>query len=147
MRTRWTVLLSCAAIVVLAGACVADNGQLPLEGQAPVVTSPTDGYVAGPSTLVVGKAPLGSLVVIQTFVFDTTDDGYIKMVPGHRHKVNPDGSFALLVATPRIAFGEKQRVVRYEIHVFTITRDGRKSPSAVIHAGQGPYTPVQPPSA
>ncbi len=118
----------------------AATGQTSTYGNTPQVTSPTNGEQVGPSTLVIGRAQPNSVVVIQTEVYDQLDGQFIKMVPGHRHAPKPDGSFELLIATPLVSFGEK-RPLRYEIHVFTVTRDGDKSPHAIITVQQRSPTP------
>ncbi len=118
----------------------AATGQTSAYGDMPQVASPSNGEQVGPSTLVIGRAQPNSVVVIQTEVYDQLDGQFIKMVPGHRHAPKPDGSFELLIATPLISFGEK-RPLRYEIHVFTVTRDGGKSPHAIITVQQRSPTP------
>ncbi len=118
----------------------AATGQTSTYGNMPQVTSPKNGEQVGPSTLVIGRAQPNSVVVIQTEVYDQLDGQFIKMVPGHRHAPKPDGSFELLIATPLVSFGEK-RPLRYEIHVFTVTRDGDKSPHAIITVQQRSPTP------
>lgn len=124
------------AAVASAETCPADT-PTPQPGEAPIVTSPVNGAQVGPSTMVVGKAIPGSLVIIQTKVFDTKEGvEYSRMVPGHRHRTNDDGSFALLVSTPR-AFFSSESTVRYEIHVFTATREGQ-SPHRIIKVTQKP---------
>ncbi|MFO7947305.1 MAG: hypothetical protein R6V19_10870 [Armatimonadota bacterium] len=108
----------------------------PARGEAPVVVSPTSGTIVGPATLVVGKAYPGSLVVIQTHVYDENHENeYYRIIPGHRHRTNPDGSFSLLVSTPRVFFGNRVKL-HYDIHVFTATKDGKESPHTVIPVQQ-----------
>ena len=145
MRTHSIVLATCIALAMLAAVCAAQTSQpttkLPAEGEAPVVKSPQKGDLIGPSTLVVGAAPLASLVVIQTQIYDTLDGSkYYRTIPGHRHKVNPDGTFALLISTPRAFFWE-QRPLRYEIHTYTVTADGKESPHAIVTVNPRPPTP------
>ena len=118
----------------------AATGQTSTYGNMPQVASPRNGEQVGPSTLVIGRAQPNSVVVIQTEVYEQLDGQFIKMVPGHRHAPKPDGSFELLIATPLVSFGEK-RPLRYEIHVFTVTRDGNKSPHAIITVEQRSPTP------
>ncbi len=120
----------------------AATGQTSGYGGTPIITSPQNGDTVGPATMVVGTAQLqgDGVIVIQTQVYDQLNGDFIKMVPGHRHKLNPDGSFALLVATPLISFGVK-RPLRYEIHAFTATRDGDKSPHAIVTVEQPAPTP------
>jgi len=118
----------------------AATGQTSTYGNMPQVASPRNGEQVGPSTLVIGRAQPNSVVVIQTEVYDQLNGQFIKMVPGHRHAPNPDGSFELLISTPLVSFGEK-RPLRYEIHVFTVTRDGGKSPHAIITVQQRSPTP------
>jgi hypothetical protein len=108
---------------------------------APIVFAPMKGDLVGPATMVRGKAKPGSLVVIKSEVFDIVDNNpHPRMVPGHRHYVNPDGTFALLVATPRIFIG-LQLLVRYEIHVYTLKKDGTESKHVVIPVTQTAPTP------
>jgi hypothetical protein len=96
------------------------------------------GELVGPSTLIVGKAPYDSIVCIVTDVFDQrTGDPYWRLIPGHRHKVNPDGTFSLLVSTPRVYFGTIGPQ-RYEIHVFTVDAAGTESPHTIIPVTQDP---------
>ncbi len=145
MRTASVVILTCIAVTVLVAVAAAQTAEaptrVPAQGEAPIVKSPQDGDLVGPSTLVVGVAPLGSLVVIQTQIYDTLDDAkYYRMIPGHRHKVNPDGTFALLISTPRAFFWE-QRPLRYEIHTYTITADGEQSPHTITLVKPKPPTP------
>ncbi len=118
----------------------AATGQTSTYADIPQVISPTNGEQVGPSTLVIGTARPDAVVVIQTEVYDQLDGKFIKMVPGHRHAPEPDGSFELLIATPLVSFGEK-RPLRYEIHVFTVTRDGGKSPEAIVTVDQKAPTP------
>jgi len=96
----------------------------------------------GPATMVTGTAQIAGegVIVIQTEVYDQLNGDFIKMVPGHRHKLNPDGSFALLIATPLVSFGVK-RPLRYEIHAFTATSDGNKSAHAIVTVDQQQPTP------
>ena len=138
-------MLTCIAVAMSVAVCAAETSEpvtkLPAAGEAPIVKSPQKGDIIGPSTLVVGVAPLGSLVVIQTQIYDTLDDAkYYRMIPGHRHRVNPDGTFALLIATPRAFFWE-QRPLRYEIHTYTVTADGKESPHAIVTVTPKPPTP------
>lgn len=139
MRTPYIIAVVCLSMVLvaaLASAATCSEGT-PKPGEAPIVTSPVNGAQVGPSTLVVGKAVPGSLVVIQTKVFDIKDGvEFSRMVPGHRHRTNDDGSFALLISTPR-AFFSSESSVRYEIHVFTATREGQ-SPHRIIKVTQKP---------
>lgn len=108
---------------------------------APIVFAPVKGDVVGPATMVRGKAKPGSLVVIKSKVFDIVDDNpHPRMVPGHRHYTNPDGTFALLIATPRIFIG-LHLLVRYEIHVFTLKKDGTESKHVIIPVTQAAPTP------
>lgn len=143
MRTHTIVVLVvfCAAVAlcVCGQAQTGDNATaLPALGAPPIVTSPSPNTQVGPATLVVGRAAHGSLIVIHTEIFDAEDGTqYYRPIPGHRHLVNPDGSFALLISTPRTFFWV-QRPVRYEIHVYAITPDGQKSPHTVIPVKQTP---------
>ncbi len=120
----------------------AATGQTSGYGGTPIITSPQNADLVGPATMVIGTARLqgDGVIVIQTQVYDQLNGEFIKMVPGHRHKLNPDGSFALLVATPLISFGVK-RPLRYEIHAFTATRDGDKSAHAIVTVEQPVPTP------
>ena len=121
----------------LAGAA---TGQVSTYGNVPVITSPQNGEMVGPSTLVEGMATPGAVVVLQTEVYEQIDGTFVKMVPGHRHVTNADGSFSLLIATPRVSFGQK-RPLRYEIHAFTVTQDGTKSQHAIVTVEQELPTP------
>ncbi len=113
----------------------------PPDPDAPIVFAPKKGDLVGPATMVRGKAKPGSLVVIKSEVFDIIDNNpHPRMVPGHRHYVNPDGTFALLIATPRIFIGLHLRV-RYEIHVFTLKKDRTESKHVIIPVTQKPPTP------
>lgn len=142
MMDRHAKVLCTILCLALSACALADEGHgetaLPAPGEAPIVNSPKPNSEVGPSTLVVGKAAHGSLIVIYTQVFDAEDDAqYSRPIPGHRHRVNPDGSFALLIATPR-TFLALQRPVRYEINVYAIAPDGTKSPHTVIPVKQAP---------
>lgn len=119
----------------------ATTGQRSTYSKIPVIHSPKNGEKVGPSTLVKGVAKPGSVVVIQTEVYDQTTGEFLKMVPGHRHKNNPDGSFSLLIATPLVSIGEQDTPLRYEIHVFTVTRDGGQSPEAIVTVDQEKNAP------
>lgn len=119
----------------------ATRGQQSTSSNIPVIKSPANGEKVGPSTLVVGVAEPGSVVVIQTEVYNQSTGEFIKMVPGHRHRTEPDGSFSLLVSTPLVTIGEKDTPLRYEIHVFTVTREGGKSPEAIVTVQQQENTP------
>lgn len=120
----------------------AATGQTSGYGGTPIITSPQNADAVGPATMVTGTAeiPGDGVIVIQTQVYDQLSGEFIKMVPGHRHRLKPDGSFALLIATPRISFGVKQPL-RYEIHAFTATRDGDKSAHAIVTVDQQSPTP------
>lgn len=121
----------------LSGAMTAaTTGQQTTDTKTPIIHAPKNGEKVGPSTLVEGVAEPESVVVIQTEVYDQSTGEFLKMVPGHRHAPEPDGSFSLLVSTPRVAIGEKDIPLRYEIHVFTVTRDGGKSPEAIVTVDQ-----------
>lgn len=119
----------------------ATTGQQTTYSKIPIINSPRNGDTVGPSTLVTGVAKPGSVVVIQTEVYNQSTGEFIKMVPGHRHATEPDGSFSLLIATPLVTIGEKDTPLRYEIHVFTVTRDGGKSPEAIVTVEQEKNTP------
>ena len=134
--TAYAMLALCAAMGAAQPSAAADR--VPARGEAPIVASPMAGELVGPSTLVVGKAPYGSVVCIVTDVYDQrTGLPYWRLIPGHRHRVNPDGTFALLVSTPRVFFGTIG-AQRYEIHVFTVDADGTESPHTVIPVTQDP---------
>lgn len=142
MRTRYVILTACVVAVIAGGACWAQPSaaadRVPAQGEAPIVTRPMAGELVGPSTLIVGKAPYGSVVCIVTDVFDQrTGLPYYRLIPGHRHKVNPDGTFSLLVSTPRVYFGTIGPQ-RYEIHVFTVDAAGNESGHTIIPVTQDP---------
>jgi hypothetical protein len=120
----------------------AATGQISGYGGTPIITSPQNADTVGPATMVTGTAQIAGegVIVIQTEVYDQLNGDFIKMVPGHRHKLNPDGSFALLIATPLVSFGVK-RPLRYEIHAFTATSDGNKSAHAIVTVDQQQPTP------
>lgn len=130
------VLSICIVCLIYCASGAAVGDDTPAKGSAPVVQSPKENAVVGPATLVVGKAHPGSLVVIQTHVYnEDRSDKYYRTIPGHRHRTNPDGSFALLIATPRVFFGDRINL-KYDIHVFTATKDGGESPHTVIPVQQ-----------
>lgn len=135
-RSKLVVVLVCFAVTAFAAISLAegntDSDGLPAPGAAPVVSSPKPNAEVGPSVLVVGKAAKGSLIVIYTQVYDLEDPTIkYRPVPGHRHYVNADGGFSLLVATPR-AFFTSKRQLRYEIHAYAIAPSGQQSPHTII---------------
>jgi heat shock protein HslJ len=101
------------------------------DAQAPAVMEPKNEDALGPSVLVVGKTNGKRLVVIITEVY--VGDELIGRVPGHRHWTEEDGNFKLLVATPRVTHAELADT-RYILHVYTLGRDGTKSPETTIVA-------------
>ena len=135
-RSTLVVVIACFAVtafsaISLADGSVASDG-LPAPGAAPVVSSPKPNAEVGPSVLVVGKAAKESLIVIYTQVYDLEDPTIkYRPIPGHRHYVNSNGGFSLLVATPRAFFSSK-RQLRYEIHVYAVTPSGQQSPHTII---------------
>ncbi len=110
-------------------------GQSSGYGEMPIVTSPRNGDTVGPSTMVTGKVSPGAFVVLHTEVYDEVTGEFVKKVPGHRHRADDSGNFALLIATPLVSFGEKH-ALRYEIHAFTARPDGWKSAHAIVTVHQ-----------
>ena len=115
----------------------AATGQFSAYGDVPIITSPQNGAQVGPATRVEGRASPDALVVIQTEVYDQTTGKFVKMVPGIRHRPEADGTFSLLVSTPKVSFGTKNPM-RYEIHVFTARADGFESQHAIVTVDQAP---------
>ncbi len=97
---------------------------------APVITSPRNGDVVGPSTVVTGHAKPGTLVIVWTAVYNAKTGQLIKKVPGLRHKTDENGQFSVRIATPRISFGEDVPL-RYEIHAQMADPTG-KSLEAIV---------------
>jgi hypothetical protein len=81
-----------------------------------IVTQPRNGDVVGASVDVVGSAQPGALVVIWTEVYKRQTGELVRSVPGIRHKTEPDGSFHVRIATPRVFLGEDVPLV-YKLHV------------------------------
>lgn len=118
--------------LAMAGAA---SGQASGYGEMPIITSPRNSDTVGPSTMVTGKVSPGAFVVLHTEVYDEVTGEFVKKVPGHRHRADDTGNFALLIATPLVSFGEKH-ALRYEIHAYTARPDGWKSAHAIVTVHQ-----------
>lgn len=98
---------------------------------APIITSPRNGEVVGPSTVVKGRARAGALVIVWTAVYNAKTGELMEKVPGHRHRADQNGEFALRISTPRVYLGQDVPL-RYEIHAQTMDEKGNKSLEAIV---------------
>lgn len=111
----------------------AASGQTAVATQGTVtITSPQDGDIAGPATEVIGHTDPEALVIIWTVIYNKDTGEKLRSVPGIRHKAEENGDFHFRIATPRIAFGDKDTRVRYEIHAQIVTPN-YKGPEAVVN--------------
>ncbi len=91
------------------------------------VTEPTEGAEVGPATEVIGTAPVGSLVIIITEVYDQETGDLLRKIPGIRHRPNQDGNFHFRVSTPRLSFGTETQLV-YKMNVKAVTEQQTYGP-------------------
>ncbi len=111
----------------------AASGQTGIAAQGAVtITSPQEGDIAGPATEVIGHTDPEALVVIWTIVYRTDTNEVVRNVPGIRHKAKENGDFHFRIATPRVAFGDKDTRVRYEIHAQVVTPNS-KGPETIVN--------------
>ena len=111
----------------------AASGQTSMATQGSVtITSPQDGEIAGPATEIIGHTDPEALVVIWTVIYNKDTGERLRSVPGIRHRTQENGDFHFRIATPRIAFGERQLPVRYEIHAQVVTPNF-KGPETIIN--------------
>jgi hypothetical protein len=94
------------------------------------VTDPQEGAQVGPATEVLGTAPVGSLVIIVTEVYDQSTGDLLRKIPGIRHRPNQDGSFHFRVATPRLSFGTDTPLV-YKMNVKAVTEQQTYGPVVI----------------
>jgi len=111
----------------------AASGQTTVATQGgPTITSPRDGDIAGPATEIIGHTDPEALVVIWTVAYRTDTNEAVRNVPGIRHKAKENGDFHFRIATPRIAFGQKNVAVRYEIHA-RVEAPGYQGPETIVN--------------
>ena len=111
----------------------AASGQTGMATQGSVtITSPQDGDIAGPATEIIGHTDPEALVVIWTVIYNKDTGEKLRNVPGIRHKAKANGDFHFRIATPRVAFGEREMPVRYEIHAQVVTPNF-KGPETIIN--------------
>lgn len=111
----------------------AATGQVAVATQGgPVITSPRDGEIAGPATEIIGHTDPEALVVIWTVTFRADTNEELRNVPGIRHRAQENGDFHFRIATPRVAFGQRDLRLRYEIHIRVETPD-YKGPETIIN--------------
>ena len=102
---------------------------------AVVVTSPKNGDIVGPSIEIVGKAPVGELIVIFTNVFNADTGEKLRTVAGIRNRASATGDFTFRIATPRPSFGtvDTPPALRYELHAHIARADGTTGPDTVVN--------------
>lgn len=111
----------------------------PSGSEAVTILAPRDGDVVGPSVVVSGKTQPGALVVIYTVPFRADTGEELKSVPGARRQVEPDGTFSVRIAMPRVSFGETGVGVSYQVRAHIARADGYKGPETVVKVtAQGP---------
>ncbi len=86
------------------------------QGGAPIVYFPRNGDLVGTRTELSIKATPGVLQVIWTEVKRTDTGEVLRTVPGIRHLPKADGTYRGAIATPRVALGERDTEIHYEIH-------------------------------
>ena len=94
--------------------------------------TPRDGEVVGPSVVVSGRAQPGVLVVIYTAPGRPDTGEELKNVPGARRQTEPDGSFSVRIALPRVSFGETDTPVGYRVRAYVARQDGQKGPETEV---------------
>jgi hypothetical protein len=118
------------AVLLVAGLCCFLAARIAVAEGELTVTNPQEGAQVGPATEVLGTAPVGSLVIIVTEVYDQDSGDLLGKIPGIRHRPNHDGSFHFRVATPRIFIGTSANLV-YKMNVKAITEQQTYGPVVV----------------
>ena len=67
-----------------------------------------------------------------TLIYRADTNELLRNVPGIRHRAEANGDFHFRIATPRIAFGDKDTRVRYEIHAQVVTPNS-KGPETIVN--------------
>lgn len=83
------------------------------------ITQPTEGSTIGPRVEVMGTAPGGSFLVLDTEVRAQDDDELIKVVPGIRHDVPANGNWHFAIAAPSLPLIMRDRDLYYIIRAYT----------------------------
>lgn len=98
----------------------------------PTITSTHAGQIAGPAPEIIRHTDPGAFVVIWTLLYRADTNEELRNVPGIRHKAEQNGDFHFRIATPRVAFGQRNIRVRYEIHARVETPD-YQGPETIIN--------------
>jgi hypothetical protein len=83
------------------------------------ITQPTEGAMIGPRVEVMGTAPGGSFLVLDTEVRAQDDDELIKVVPGIRNDVPANGNWHFAIAAPSLPMMMRDEELYYVIRAYT----------------------------
>ena len=83
------------------------------------ISQPTEGSMIPPRVEVMGTAPGGSFLVLDTEVRAQDDDELIKIVPGIRHDVPATGNWHFAIAAPSLPKVMQEEGLYYVIRAYT----------------------------
>ena len=82
------------------------------------ITQPTEGATIGPRVEVMGTAPGGSFLILDTEVRAQDDDELLKVVPGIRHDVPANGNWHFAIAAPSLPMMMRDEQLYYVIRAY-----------------------------
>ena len=83
------------------------------------ISQPAEGALIGPRVEVMGTAPGGSLLILETEVRAQDDDELIRVVPGIRHYVPASGNWHFAIAAPSLPLNLQDEGLYYIIRGYT----------------------------